>query len=154
MAGLTKDELKQALISHGVETNLKAAKKDELVQLYEEFVAPHEENAGQFSSDDESLTPTKRTSSRRASAKIGGSPRVSAKAATPKSVTPRVSAKAATPKSVTPRVSAKSATNGDVAEVTEVVEEAVNVGELNDEELALKLKEHGVEVGPIVGKNV
>lgn len=55
MAGLTKDELKSALINHGLELNLSAAKKDELVALYEEFVAPHEENAGEFSSDDESV---------------------------------------------------------------------------------------------------
>ena len=33
MAGLTKDELKSALIAHGVEQNLSAAKKDELVEL-------------------------------------------------------------------------------------------------------------------------
>ena len=154
MAGLTKDELKQALVSHGVEQNLSAAKKDELVQLYEEFVAPHEENAGEFSSEDESLSPTKissKRSSRRSSAKVsstnlrlspklsakGGSPRVSATAALPKS--PRVSAKAPTP-----RVSSKS--NG------EAEPEAVNVEELNDSALREQLTEHGVVVGPIVGK--
>ena len=62
MAGLTKDELKSALIAHGVEQNLSAAKKDELVELYEEFVAPHDEKAGEFSSDDENLSPTTRSS--------------------------------------------------------------------------------------------
>ena len=62
MAGLTKDELKSALIAHGVEQNLSAAKKDELVELYEEFVAPHDEKAGEFSSDDENLTPVTRSS--------------------------------------------------------------------------------------------
>ena len=156
MAGLTKDELKQALVSHGVEQNLSAAKKDELVQLYEEFVAPHEENAGEFSSEDESLSPTKISSkrvSRRFSAKVsstnlrlspklsakGGSPRVSATAALPKS--PRVSAKASTP-----RVSSKS--NGEA----EAEPEAVNVEELNDSALREQLTEHGVVVGPIVGK--
>ena len=158
MAGLTKDELKQALVSHGVEQNLSAAKKDELVQLYEEFVAPHEENAGEFSSEDESLSPTKissKRSSRRTSAKVsstnlrlspklsakGGSPRVSATAALPKS--PRVSAKAPTP-----RVSSKS--NGGA--VPEAEPEAVNVEELNDSALREQLTEHGVVVGPIVGK--
>jgi len=156
MAGLTKDELKQALVSHGVEQNLSAAKKDELVQLYEEFVAPHEENAGEFSSEDESLSPTKissKRSSRRTSAKVsstslrlspklsakGGSPRVSATAALPKS--PRVSAKAPTP-----RVSSKS--NGEAA--PEAEPEAVNVEELNDSALREQLTEHGVVVGPIV----
>jgi len=160
MAGLTKDELKSALISHGVEQNLSAAKKDELVELYEEFVAPHDENAGDFSSDgdDEALSPMTRSSSKRTSR---SAPRVSAKAATPrvsakaesprkvseKAVTPRVSEKAATPrvsaKAPTPRVSAK-ASNGEAAV------EVANVNELNDEELLEALKKHGIEIGPIV----
>ena len=146
MAGLTKDELKQALVSHGVEQNLSAAKKDELVQLYEEFVAPHEENAGEFSSEDESLSPTKISSkriSRRSSAKVSStnlrlSPKLSAKGGSP-----RVSATAALPKS--PRVSSKS--NGEVEP-----EAVVNVEELNDSALREQLTEHGVVVGPIVGK--
>jgi len=184
MAGLTKDELKSALIAHGVEQNLSAAKKDELVELYEEFVAPHDEKAGEFSSDDENLSPTTRSSSKRASKsrlsprlsprvsakaatpKVSAkaesptkSPRVSAKAATPKvsekAATPKVSAKAATPKVSaktpsrrssgrvpTPRVSAKASSNGEV--------EAINVNELNDEELRENLTKHGIEVGPIV----
>merc|ERR1711936_931738 len=184
MAGLTKDELKSALIAHGVEQNLSAAKKDELVELYEEFVAPHDEKAGEFSSDDENLSPTTRSSSKgasksrlsprlspRVSAKAATpkvsakaesptkSPRVSAKAATPKvsekAATPKVSAKAATPKVSakapsrrssgrvpTPRVSAKASSNGEV--------EAINVNELNDEELRENLTKHGIEVGPIV----
>jgi len=144
MAGLTKDELKQALVSHGVEQNLSAAKKDELVQLYEEFVAPHEENAGEFSSEDESLSPTKISSkriSRRTSAKVSStnlrlSPKLSAKGGSP-----RVSATAALPKS--PRVSSKS--NGEVEP-----EAVVNVEELNDSALREQLTEHGVVVGPIV----
>lgn len=60
MAGLTKDELKSALINHGVEMSLSSAKKDELVALYEEFVAPFEEQAGEFSSDDEASSPVKK----------------------------------------------------------------------------------------------
>jgi len=51
MASLTKDELKNALVNHGVESNFASLKKDELVALYEEFVAPHD--LGEFSSDDE-----------------------------------------------------------------------------------------------------
>jgi len=53
MASLTKDELKNALVNHGVESNFSALKKDELVALYEEFVAPHD--LGEFSSDDEAV---------------------------------------------------------------------------------------------------
>jgi len=183
MAGLTKDELKSALIAHGVEQNLSAAKKDELVELYEEFVAPHDEKAGDFSSDDENLSPTTRSSSKRASkSRLSPrlSPRVSAKAATPKvsakaespTKSPRVSAKAATPKvsekAATPKVSTKAATpkvsakapsrrsSGRVptprvsAKASNGEVEAINVNELNDEELRENLTKHGIEVGPIV----
>lgn len=55
MAGLTKDELKSALVTHGVELNLSSAKKDELLELYDEYVAPNDLKAGEFSSDDEDL---------------------------------------------------------------------------------------------------
>merc|ERR1712021_38492 len=122
-----------ALVSHGVEQNLSAAKKDELVQLYEEFVAPHEENAGEFSSEDESLSPTKISSkrvSRRFSAKVSS---------TNLRLSPKLSAKGGSP-----RVSAKS--NGEA----EAEPEAVNVEELNDSALREQLTEHGVVVGPIV----
>ena len=55
MAGLTKDELKSALVTHGVELNFSSAKKDELLELYDEYVAPNDLKAGEFSSDDEDL---------------------------------------------------------------------------------------------------
>jgi len=180
MAGLTKDELKSALISHGVETNLSAAKKDELVQLYEEFVAPHEDAAGEFSSDDEiPVKNTSRRSSRRVSGKVA-TPRVSEKAPvaeTPLQKSPRVSAKAPTPrvseKAKTPRVSEKAPEEVILRKSPRVSAKAptprvsakaptprvsakangdakVNVNELNDEELLENLKKHGIEVGPIV----
>ena len=180
MAGLTKDELKSALVSHGVETNLSAAKKDELVQLYEEFVAPHEDAAGEFSSDDEiPVKNTSRRSSRRVSGKVA-TPRVSEKAPaeTPLQKSPRVSAKAATPrvsaKAATPRVSEKAPEEVILRKSPRVSAKAptprvsakaptprvsakangdakVDVNELNDEELLENLKKHGIEVGPIVG---
>ena len=60
MAGLTKDELKTALVSHGVEIPLSTLKKDELVGLYDAYVAPHD--LGEFSSDDEAvISPQKVT---------------------------------------------------------------------------------------------
>ena len=124
MAGMTKDELKNALVTHGVDSNFATLKKDELVALYEEFVAPHD--LGDFSSDDEAvITPTKKAS--RASAK-----------------------------SVKSNKSTKSTkSNGEKKELTEensLTVGDINVDELSDEKLALLLKEHGVDVGPIVGK--
>jgi hypothetical protein len=167
MAGLTKDELKSALIAHGVEQNLSAAKKDELVELYEEFVAPHDEKAGEFSSDDENLeSPVTRSSNRASRSRL--SPRVSAKAVTPKvsakaespQKSPRVSAKAPTPrvseKAPTPKVSAKAASRRSSGKAptprvsAKASNGAINVNELNDEELRESLTKHGIEVGPIV----
>ena len=60
MAGLTKDELKTALVNHGVDVPLSTLKKDELVGLYDAYVAPHD--LGEFSSDDEAvISPSKVT---------------------------------------------------------------------------------------------
>ncbi|XP_043229693.1 lamina-associated polypeptide 2-like isoform X2 [Amphibalanus amphitrite] len=53
MASLTKSQLINELINHGVTPPSPSAKKDRLVQLYEKHVAPHQEAAGEFSSDDE-----------------------------------------------------------------------------------------------------
>eukprot|EP00092_Neocalanus_flemingeri_P040114 GFUD01043695.1.p1 GENE.GFUD01043695.1~~GFUD01043695.1.p1 ORF type:complete len:369 (-),score=117.55 GFUD01043695.1:437-1486(-) len=66
MATLTKEELRNALVNHGVSSLPPlSAKKDELVALYDEHVAPLENGTGDFSSDDEvslNLSPTKRPS--------------------------------------------------------------------------------------------
>ncbi|XP_068238566.1 lamina-associated polypeptide 2, isoforms beta/gamma-like [Palaemon carinicauda] len=53
MSGLTKDQLKNELITHGVELPPAVAKKEEYVRLYEKYVAPVEQAKGDFSSDDE-----------------------------------------------------------------------------------------------------
>ena len=66
MTSLTKEELRQALISHGV-TDLPpmSAMKEELVSLYEEHVAPTAKGSTDFSSNDEvdlKSSPRKRAS--------------------------------------------------------------------------------------------
>jgi len=121
MAGLTKDELKSALVTHGVELNLSSAKKDELLELYDEYVAPHELKAGEFSSDDDQedlpLKSKKRTSK---------------------------SSKAASEKSV------KSASKSELTEENSFTVGDVEIKDLNDEELIQYLVKFGIEVGPIV----
>jgi len=63
MASLTKEELKNSLISHGITPPPASAKKEEFVALYEEHVAPVDQEAGDFSSDDEvTISPRKKAS--------------------------------------------------------------------------------------------
>ncbi len=125
MAGLTKDELKTALVNHGVSGSLSAAKKDELVALYEEFVAPYEDQAGEFSSDDEDK-PLKKPSSVK---KVSRSSKASKK-------------------------DKENGENGDLTEDNSLIVGDLKVEELSDEELIAKLLEHAIEVGPIVGKKI
>jgi len=60
MSGLTIAQLKNELITHGVELPSSGAKKSEYVELYEEHVLPVQQSKGEFSSDDdeESSTPS------------------------------------------------------------------------------------------------
>ncbi|KAK2718210.1 hypothetical protein QYM36_005507, partial [Artemia franciscana] len=53
MSNLTKEQLKNVLINHGVSTPPSSAKKEEYIKLYDEYVAPVVSNKGEFSSDDE-----------------------------------------------------------------------------------------------------
>lgn len=55
MSSLTKEQLKNELVSHGVELPSAAAKKSEYVEKYEKYVAPISHSKGDFSSDDEDL---------------------------------------------------------------------------------------------------
>lgn len=60
MSGLTIAQLKNELITHGVELPSSGSKKSEYVELYEEHVLPVQQSKGEFSSDDdeESSTPS------------------------------------------------------------------------------------------------
>lgn len=55
MSGLTKEQLKNELITHGVELPSSNARKGEYVQLYDKYVAPVQQSRGDFSSDEEDL---------------------------------------------------------------------------------------------------
>jgi len=125
MASMTKEELKSAIINHGLSPPSSNARKEEFVEMYNEHVAPVADDAGEFSSDDEiSISPTKRSSQKsRTSAK---SPRVS-------------KAGGASPDTTVEMTPSAATANGDV-----------DVESLDDDQLRELLKENGVDVGPIV----
>ena len=52
-ANLTKEQLKNELISHGVQPPSTNARKEEFVKLYEQHVAPIAAQKGDFSSDED-----------------------------------------------------------------------------------------------------
>ncbi|KAK8400775.1 hypothetical protein O3P69_002520 [Scylla paramamosain] len=55
MSELTKQQLINELVTHGVELPASTAKKSEYVKIYEKYVAPVAQSKGDFSSDDEDL---------------------------------------------------------------------------------------------------
>jgi len=131
MTSLTKEELRQALISHGV-TDLPpaSAKKDELVSLYEEYVAPTANGSADFSSDDEvdfKSSPSKRASNASRVSKVSNVSKAS---------------KVSKSGSKSPH---KKAEAGD-----SLLVEELDIDALDDDELFQKLKENDIAVGPIV----
>jgi len=121
MASLTKEELKSALISHGLSPPPASAKKEEFIAMYEEHVAPIDQDAGEFSSDDEvTLSPRKKTSQSSAKSKAS-------------SKSPKKGKKA-----------------GNSTEENSLIVGDVDVDTMDDDELRQQLQENGVDVGPIV----
>jgi len=61
---MTKEELKNALINHGVEAPAASARKDEFIALYEEHIAPISQH--EFSDDDDEvqISPRKKSASK------------------------------------------------------------------------------------------
>lgn len=57
MSGLTKEQLRNELITHGIELPSANARKSEYVELYEKHVAPVQQSKGDFSSDEEDIIP-------------------------------------------------------------------------------------------------
>ena len=131
MSTLTKEELRNALINHGVSSLPPlSAKKDELVALYEEHVAPLENGSGDFSSDDEisiNRSPSKRASTASRLTKVSSTSKLSKSS------------------SKSPKKSKKS-----VTEENSLTVDGVDVDALDDDELFRLLKENGIDVGPIV----
>lgn len=52
-SSLTKEQLKNELISHGIQPPSASARKEEFVKLYEKHVEPIASQKGDFSSDEE-----------------------------------------------------------------------------------------------------
>jgi hypothetical protein len=127
MSSLTKEELRNALVNHGVSSLPPlSAKKDELVALYEEHVAPLENGTGDFSSDDEvslNISPTKRVSTASRITKVSSTSKLSK--------SPKKSKEA-------------------VTEENSLTVDGIDVDALDDDELFSLLKENGIDVGPIV----
>jgi hypothetical protein len=126
---MTKEELRNALINHGVPSVPPlSAKKDELIALYEEHVAPLENGTGDFSSDDEislNIFPTKRASTASRLTKISSTSKLS-------------------------KASSKSPKKSAITEENSLTVDGVDVDALDDDELFKLLKENGIDVGPIV----
>lgn len=129
MSSLTKEELRNALVNHGVSSLPPlSAKKDELVALYEEHVAPLENGTGDFSSDDEvslNISPTKRASTASRITKVSSTSKLS-------------------------KSSSKSPKKKTVTEENSLTVDGIDVDALDDDELFSLLKENGIDVGPIV----
>jgi len=128
MSGLTKEELRSALINHGVSALPPlSAKKEELVALYEEHVAGLADAAGEFSSDEDvslyNNSPSKRASAASRKTKASASSKIS---------------------------KASSKKNTVVTEENSLTVDGVDIDGLNDDDLFKMLKANGIEVGPIV----
>jgi len=131
MATFTKEELKNALIQHGVSPPSSSARKDEYVALYEQHIAPIEAAKGDFSADDDdddeevTISPRKK----------------------PKSTTVSKSSK----RSISSKKSSKSSvTNKIVNDILDMVVGDTTVAEMTDDELFVALRQNGVDAGPIV----
>jgi len=130
MSTLTKEELRNALINHGVSSLPPlSAKKDELVSLYEEHVAPLENGSADFSSDDEvslNMSPKKRASTASRLTKVSNTSKLS-------------------------KSSSKSPKKSkNITEEDSLTVDGVDIDALEDDQLFKLLKENGIDVGPIV----
>jgi len=130
MSTLTKEELRNALINHGVSSLPPlSAKKDELVSLYEEHVAPLENGSADFSSDDEvslNMSPKKRASTASRLTKVSNTSKLS-------------------------KSSSKSPKKSkNITEEDSLTVDGVDIDALEDDQLFQLLKENGIDVGPIV----
>lgn len=136
-SSMTKEELKTAIINHGLSPPPSSAKKEEFIEMYNSQVAPVADEAGEFSSDDEvSISPMKKASrSSRASAK---SPRVSQANNSSRDSTLEVTDNG-TPVTQDEEAPAAVEAGADV-----------DVESLDDDQLFQHLKANGVDVGPIV----
>lgn len=124
MSGLTKEELKTALINHGIEIPGSGSKKEEYMALYEEFIVGKRRNGSQKSSaaDDSNAAAGELFSDEEDVAVV----------------------KSAIKKSPTKKQ------QNILTEGNSLIVDGFNIAELTDEELFSHLKKNGVDVGPIV----
>ena len=130
MAAFTIQDLKNELINHGVELPPSSARKEDYILLYEENIAKGEKAKFDFSSDDEEVAFSvgKKVSKKRVSRKSEGV-------------------------NSTTKKTEEIPGQGTLTEANSLVVGDVDVAELTDAQLADKLKEYNVEVGPIVGRS-
>jgi len=134
MASLTKEELKMTLVNHGVDLP-SAAKKDDLIALYEELPGIGEKGKTDFSSDEEGELAITDDGIKVSKKKNSTAKRVSRKS--------NVSAGI-----INGSVNADE--DNKLTEENSLLVGAVDVSELTDEQLTEQLKAFGVDVGPIV----
>ena len=138
MANLTISDLKNELITHGVDLPPSSAKKEEYVQLYEKNIS--QKATIDFSSDDDELNIP-----------VGG--KISKKKLSRKSAG-NVSRKSEGMNGIkhSADCSGEESEKDKLTEENSLVVGEIDVATLTDEELAEKLKEFNITVGPIVGK--
>ena len=136
MASLTINDLKNELINHGIDLPPSSAKKEDYVQLYEKNISSGEKATIDFSSDDDEL-----------SLPVGG--KISKKKVSRKSE----GMNGINHKSKVANSNGEEVKEGELTEENSLVVGDIDVSTLTDEELAEKLKEFDITVGPIVGKS-
>jgi len=123
MASLTKEELKLAIVNHGLSPPPPSARKEEFLAMYNEHIAETNEQAGEFSDDEVTLSPRKRISQSSAKSKSSSTSKSPKKGVVEES---------------------------KMTEETSMIAGDIDVDKIDDVELRRLLQENNVDVGPIV----
>ena len=127
---LTKEQLKNELILHGISPPVQSARKEEFIKLYEQHVAPIVSQKGDFSSDDDEEPETK-TNGNQVCNQV-------------ESVLEYWNSFLT---AVFPMFQVNGGDNGLVCN-------GVDISKLSDEDLYSQLQSFGVAVGPILGNSI
>jgi len=123
MASLTKEELKLAIVNHGLSPPPPSARKEEFLAMYNEHIAETNDQAGEFSDDEVTLSPRKRISQSSAKSKSSSA-------------------------SKSPKKGVMEALK--TTEETSLIAGDIDVDKIDDADLRRLLQENNVDVGPIV----
>jgi len=123
MASLTKEELKLAIVNHGLSPPPPSARKEEFLAMYNEHIAETNDQAGEFSDDEVTLSPRKRISQSSAKSKSSSA-------------------------SKSPKKGVVEALK--TTEETSLIAGDIDVDKIDDADLRRLLQENNVDVGPIV----